>query len=168
MAKHPTLPRKLNTVQHGLSRYLPPLDYSHDNPRYGHRCYTCTEPAIIQYDPPRPKHMPYWAVAQIDTQLTAYYRKLFQQQFGIALYAPAFDAHVSILRGIPTPKMDSEWGYLDQQPCTIHYDNRIWYNHQHVWLNTYFPEYFAIRQFYNIPLWNTQLFGHITIGKFTP
>lgn len=168
MVKHTSLSRKLAFVNNTLTRELPVLSYSHHNTRYGHRCYSHTEPAIIQYDPPRPKPTPYWCIAHVDPALTAYYRTLFQQHFGYKLYPPAFDAHVSILRGMPTPKMDTEWGFLNLQPCTIHYDHRIWYNQQHVWLNTYFDEYFQIRAFYEVPQWNTQLFGHITIGKFTP
>ena len=151
-----------------LSRVIVANSHSLENERYGHRCYTLSTAGVIVYDPPRPKTMPYWCIASIDKDITAFYRKLFESKFGVSLYAPAFDAHVSILRGRPTPKMDTDWGYLHNTSCEIWYDHRLWYNHQHVWVNTYFPEYFQIREYYDVPCWNTKLFGHLTIGKFNP
>lgn len=35
-----------------------------------------------------------------------------------------------------------------------------------IWLNSYCEEYFTLREFYEIPDWNTKDFSHITIGKF--
>lgn len=151
-----------------FQKTLSALDYSPDNARYGHRCYTLETAGTIKYDPPRPKNSPYWCVAEVDKGITAYYRSLFEKFFKVPLYAPAFDAHVSILRGMPTPRMDTHWGYLDNTDVVIQYDHRIWYNEQHVWINTYFPEYFKIREYYEVPKWNETLFGHMTIGKFTP
>jgi hypothetical protein len=62
--------------------------------------------------------------------------------------------------------MDSDWGFLDGKNVEIWYDSNLYWNEQHVWLNTYSKEFFQLREYYDIPDWNTKSFGHLTIGKF--
>ena len=138
------------------------------NKRYGHRCYTFSIEGIIVYDPERGrKGSSHWCIIEIDREITAYYRYQFKKQFGIVLFAPAYDAHVSLLKGIETPKMTTDWKKLDGKKVIVHYDSNLYWNDKHVWLNTYCEEYFDLREFYEIPDWNTKDFGHLTVGKFT-
>lgn len=146
---------------------LLPDESAPENKLFGHRCYSLSTTGIIVYDPVRPKQQnaPFWCVAEIDKDITAYYRQQFLKRFGVELYAPAFDAHVSIMKGYQNDKILSEWKYKDQTDVIIQFDHRMWWNDKHVWLNTYFPEFFEIRQFYEIKNENR---GHLTIGKFKP
>lgn len=141
------------------------------HPRFGHRCYTFQTPGVIHYDPQRGKKIdPYWCIIEADKELTRYYRAQFKTRYGIELYPPSFDAHVSLLRGEAehTPKMDTQWGFFKDKEVEIWYDSNIYWNNQHVWLNTYCEQYFDIREFYDVRDWNTKDFGHLTIGKFKP
>lgn len=135
--------------------------------RYGHRCYTLSIEGKICYDPSRGKKTDqYWCIIEIDKEITRYYRYLFKKRFGYDLYSPSFDAHVSLLKGFHTNKMDENWKHMDGKIVEIQYDSKLYWNEKHVWLNTYCPEYFELREYYNIPEWNTKDFGHLTVGKF--
>jgi hypothetical protein len=145
------------------------LDNSYNpiHSRFGHRCYTFSTDGVIQYDPPRGnKTESHWCILDVNKGITEYYRNQFKKKFGIVLFKPAFDAHVSVLKGLHTPKMDSDWGFLDGKNVEIWYDSNLYWNEQHVWLNTYSKEFFQLREYYDIPDWNTKSFGHLTIGKF--
>ena len=137
------------------------------NKRYGHRCYTFKTEGRIVYNPTRGKKTdPHWCIIELDKEITRYYRYLFKKRFGYDLYSPSFDAHVSLLKGFETPKMSTEWKNLDGKVVEVLYDSNLYWNHQHVWLNSYCEEYFTLREFYEIPDWNTKDFSHITVGKF--
>ena len=142
-----------------------------ENTRYGHRCYTFSMPGVVCYDPVRGnKTSPHWCIIEIDKEITRYYRTQFKKRFGIELYAPSFDAHISTLRGEAeyTNQMQENWKYLNSRQVEIWYDSNLYWNNQHVWLNTYCQEYFDIREYYSVENWNTKDFSHLTIGKFTP
>lgn len=145
--------------------------YSENHPRFGHRCYHFSTTGKIIYDPnpDKKKREPYWCIADVEKDITKYYREQFKKKFGIILYKPAFDAHVSVLKGLEskTDKMDTNWGYLEGKEVEIWYDPNIYWNEKHVWLNTYCQDYFDIREYYDVPEWNTKDFSHLTIGKFT-
>lgn len=143
--------------------------YNPINQKFGHRCYTFNTNGVIQYDPPRGNKIdPHWCVLDMDKGITEYYRHQFKKKFGITLFKPAFDAHVSVLKGLHTPKMNTDWGFLNGKEVEVWYDSNIYWNEQHVWVNTYCHEFFQLREFYDIPDWNTKEFSHLTIGKFTP
>lgn len=77
------------------------------NKRYGHRCYTFKTEGRIVYDPSRGKKTdPHWCIIEVDKEITRYYRYLFKKRFGYDLYSPSFDAHVSLLKGFETPKIE--------------------------------------------------------------
>lgn len=138
---------------------------------FGHRCYTFTTNGKIIYDPKdRKKSETFWCIIDIEKELTRYYREQFKKKFGVILYAPAFDAHISLLRGEgeSTEKMSNDWGYLDKKEVEVAYDSNIYWNSQHVWLNTYCEDYFEVRKYYDVEDWNTKNFSHLTIGKFRP
>lgn len=143
------------------------------NSRYGHRCYIFEMSGRVCYDPHngrQSKHEDYWCVINVNREITRYYREQFRRKFGILLYAPAFDAHISVLRGMKhsTPKMDENWEYLNNKDVEIYYDSDLYWNNNHVWINTYCKEYFNIREYYGVADWNVSNFSHLTIGKFLP
>lgn len=144
---------------------------SPNHPKYGHRCYTFQTEGRIIYDPLRAgKASSYWAIIEMDKELTRYYREQFKKKFGIILFSPAFDAHISLIRGDyeKTKEMDKNWKYLDGKIVEVWYDSNLYWNEKHVWLNTYCEEYFKIREEYNVVGWNEKDFSHITVGKFNP
>lgn len=152
-------------------KYISDNTHSPHHSKFGHRCYTFSTTGVIHYDPNSRKHNEkHWCIIDIEKELTRYYREQFKKQFGIILYAPAFDAHVSVLRGAVEykPKMDESWKYLDKKTVEVAYDSNIYWNERHVWLNTYCADYFDIREFYGVTDWNNKDFSHLTIGKFTP
>lgn len=54
----------------------------------------------IVYDPFRAgKKEPYWCVVEVDTEITRYYRWWLQKEKHIILQKPAWDAHISVVRG---------------------------------------------------------------------
>lgn len=139
--------------------------------RFRYRCYNFNTQGKVHYDPARGgKTEPSWCIIETDKEITRYYRELFKKKTGIILYAPAFDAHVSVLRGESerTEKMANNWKFLDGKETKIWYDPNICWNERHVWLNTYSQDYFDIREYYDVPNWNTMSFSHLTIGKFKP
>lgn len=56
----------------------------------------------IQYDPPRgdmQRRTKWWCIAKVDREITRYYRWWLQKEKHIILQQPAWDAHISIIRG---------------------------------------------------------------------
>ena len=61
-----------------------------------------TSTGRIQYDPPRGKmknKTQYWAVVNVDKEITRYFRWWVEKALHIKLYQPSWDAHISIIRG---------------------------------------------------------------------
>jgi hypothetical protein len=57
---------------------------------------------IIIYDPPRgkmKKKTDWWAVVEIDKEITRYFRWWVERELNIKLQKPSWDAHISIVRG---------------------------------------------------------------------
>lgn len=145
-------------------------NYNPINLRYGHRCYVFSTTGTIIYNPNNSKRAePFWCIIDIEKDITRYYRELFKKKTGIILHSPAFDAHVSVLKGLEqaTEKMKTHWEYLNGKIVEVHYDPNIYWNEKHVWINTYCKEYFDLREYYGVLDWNTKDFSHLTIGKFT-
>jgi hypothetical protein len=70
--------------------------------------------AKIVYDPYRGgmKHrVDWWCVAEVDREITRYYRWWLQKEFHLHdMLQPSWDAHISIIRGEkPTPKLMHLW-----------------------------------------------------------
>ena len=56
----------------------------------------------VVYDPPRPgmkKKVKGWCVVPVDTEITRYYRWWIENRYHIRLFKPAWNAHISIVRG---------------------------------------------------------------------
>lgn len=61
-----------------------------------------TSSCRIVYDPYRggmTRKTSRWCVAEVDREITRYYRYQVLKRYGIALYPPSWDAHISIVRG---------------------------------------------------------------------
>jgi len=62
----------------------------------------------LVYDPYRGdmKHRTeWWCVVQIDREITRYYRYWVRQRYGIELFQPSWDAHISVVRGEKPPRL---------------------------------------------------------------
>ena len=73
----------------------------------------------IVYDPFRAgmkKRTEWWAVIEVDKEITRYYRWWLQRTYHLQLDAPAWDAHISIFRGEkPKPELQHLWKKYDGQ-----------------------------------------------------
>lgn len=65
--------------------------------------YKCL--ATLTYDPVRGKMKtdPWWLLADVDMELTRYYRWWVKKEMGIELKKPSWDAHATVVRGIEPP-----------------------------------------------------------------
>lgn len=90
----------------------------------------------LQYDPPRDglKNQPgrkqrtdWWAVVHIPRDITRYYRWLTAKNIpGLKLYAPAWDAHVSVIRGErPSQNKINLWKKYEGERIDMWYDTDI-------------------------------------------
>lgn len=84
---------------------------------------------IIKYDPHRfgmKKKTEWWAVVQVDREITRYFRWWVQRQFHVELSSPSWDAHVSIIRG-ERPSRDKRhlWKKYHNQKIDFRYSNII-------------------------------------------
>ena len=60
----------------------------------------------IVYNPPRPglkMQKEWWAVVNVDREITRYFRWWVKQELDIELHKPSCDAHISIIRGEKPP-----------------------------------------------------------------
>lgn len=84
----------------------------------------------LQYDPDRgglrnrvgeKQRTNWWAVVNVSRELTRYYRWLTCKEVpGLRLHAPAFDAHVSLIRGErPRPGTEHLWKKYDGELITM-------------------------------------------------
>jgi hypothetical protein len=136
-----------------------------------HRCYTFESSGIIVYDPYRKgKEEPWSAVVEVNPEITDYYRYHFLNEFKISLIKPNWKPHISLFRGVIDyrPKMKKYWKERHGEKIKFVYTHELFWNKEYVWLNTYFPEFFELRE--KMGLTSTHLhnetWGHLTIGKF--
>lgn len=142
---------------------------------------------IIKYDPPRPgmaRRTQGWCVALVDREITRYFRWFVNKNvinpLGIdvqgslkkypfvPLHQPAWDAHISILRGeghrLPQ-NMRGLWGKYEGMKMDFYYDMSV---HRagkkpDFWIvNVHSPDMMDIRQELRLPT-NWPL--HLTIGR---
>lgn len=142
-----------------------------ENLNLRHRCYEFESTGTIVYDPYRKgKEEPWSAVVEVNSELTDYYRRLFLQEFNIQLLAANWKPHISLFRGMMEyrPEMKKFWKERNGEKVKFVYTHELFWNDSHVWINTYFPEFFELRE--KMGLAKTHLdnetWGHITIGKF--
>lgn len=136
-----------------------------------HRCYFFESTGRINYDPVRNNHSEPWsAIIEIDQDIANYYRYLFNSYFNHSIIKPNWKPHISLFKGINeyNPDMQKYWKELDGKEIKFVYTKDIFWNENFVWLNTYFPEYFELREKMGLKEShkNNENWSHITIGKF--
>jgi len=124
----------------------------------------------IVYDPNRhgmKNKTQWWAVVNIDREITRYYRWWVQKEFHIELADPSWDAHISIIRGErpPSDKMHL-WKKYHGEHIEFKYGHNVRQGRRdeglywHVDVES--PQLIAIRDEFGFPSdWKL----HITIGR---
>ena len=134
-----------------------------------------TSTGIIQYDPPRGKmkrKTEWWAVANVDKEITRYFRWWVQNRYHIKLAQPSWDAHISIIRGERPPENKIDlWKKYDGQKIEFTYslevrqsgDTTGWDRPNHYWfVNVQCPLLKQIRQEFGF---KSDWSQHLTIGR---
>lgn len=136
-----------------------------------HRCYEFQSVGTVIYNPKRSGGAEPWsAIIETDQDIVDYYRYLFLCHFKISLLKPNWKSHISLVRGIGeyTPLVEQYWKEMDGEQVDFAYTHEVFWNETFVWVNTYCPSYFQLRE--KMGLGETHQFmhnwGHITIGKF--
>jgi len=134
-----------------------------------------TSTGIIKYDPHRfgmKKKTQWWAVVEVDKEITRYFRWWVMKNYWIDLCQPSWDAHISIIRGErpPEDKMDL-WKKYNGQKIEFEYslnvrrsgDTTGWDRPDSYWfVEVKCPLLTQIRDEFGFPSnWNQ----HITIGR---
>jgi hypothetical protein len=88
-----------------------------------------TGTGTIKYDPFRfgmKNKTKWWAIVQVDKEITRYYRWWVKNQFWIDLCQPSWDAHISIIRG-ETPNINKRhlWKKYDKQKIEFIYQHNV-------------------------------------------
>ncbi len=132
-----------------------------------HRCYSFSTSGKIVYDPDRKKmknRTTHWAVIEVDDEIANYYRSMFYDHFNIQLVKPSWETHLSVLKGYNNTDTSIPWGFKDGDIVQVEYNNELFWDENHVWLNAHSDSIFEIREHYGI--FSALDSGHITIGKF--
>ncbi len=83
----------------------------------------------IKYDPHRgrmKKKTNWWAVVNIDREITRYYRWWVKKELHIDLCQPSWDAHISIIRGErPPEELQRLWKKYDGQRVEFKYKHHV-------------------------------------------
>jgi len=134
-----------------------------------------TSIGTIIYDPHRGKmksKTKWWAVVNVDREITRYYRWWVMNRYWIKLHQPSWDAHVSIVRGEkPEPELMHLWKKYHGKRIEFQYkhyvrqsgDTTVWDRPDHYWfVDVNCPFLLDIRRELNRPCnWNL----HLTIGR---
>ena len=91
---------------------------------------TLTGYGKVIYDPYRgamKRKTRWWAVASVDREITRYYRWWLQRELHLKrLFAPAWDAHISIVRGEePRDELKNLWGRLHEWKVPFEYSHNV-------------------------------------------
>lgn len=132
-----------------------------------HRCLAFRTDGQIVYDPDRKgmkNNTQHWAIINVDDEISAYYRYLFEKQFHITLDKPSWASHLSVLKNYTDMDKSIPWNYRDREIVEVVYGHELFWNEDHVWINCYSEAVDDLRNHYSIrSLYDT---GHITIGRF--
>ena len=83
----------------------------------------------IKYDPYRggmKRRTNWWAVVEIDREITRYFRWWVKKEFWIDLKQPSWDAHISIIRGEKPPEhLRHLWKKYDGQRVEFKYKHHV-------------------------------------------
>jgi len=123
----------------------------------------------IIYDPPRPgmkKNKDWWVIFSVDREITRYFRWQILWNWGIKLYQPSWDAHISIIRG-ERPANDKMhlWKKFHGQKFKFKYSNKVFQadNKPEFWyIHAQSPIIKEIREDFGF---QSDWTSHITVGK---
>jgi len=83
----------------------------------------------IRYDPPRGRmkgRTAWWAVVEVDREITRYYRWWVMNKYWIKLHQPSWDAHISIVRGEePADHLKHLWKKYDGHFVDFEYSHNV-------------------------------------------
>lgn len=134
-----------------------------------------TSTGIIKYDPPRgkmKKKIDWWAVVNVDREITRYFRWWIKKEYWITLAQPSWDAHISIIRGErpPNDKINL-WKKYDGLKIEFTYDLNVrqsgdttgWDRPNHFWfVEVHCP---LLKQIRNEFGFNSNWSQHLTVGR---
>ena len=111
---------------------------------------------------------PYWAIIQLECDISEYYAWFLQRRYGISVIKPLWGPHVSVIRGeicdkLIWDKFKSEFNNKDIQ---FEYENGFKTNGQHWWLRVVCDEMKQMRE--NMGYQSNGIGLHLTIGKPKP
>jgi len=127
----------------------------------------------IVYDPYRGQmknKTTWWCVVDVDKEITRYYRWWVWRKYGIELYQPSWDAHISVIRGEkPSTDKMNLWKKYHKQIVDFKYEHNVrWAGdkegvYKHYWFVVIdCPFLIDIRKEFDLPHdWRL----HLTIGR---
>lgn len=93
------------------------------------KTYEFTVPARIVYDPYRGAgnlSNKWWCVAELDKEVTRYYRWWIKSRYHIELFEPSWNAHISIIRGEEPPADKKHlWGKYNGETVMAKYSHFV-------------------------------------------
>lgn len=125
----------------------------------------------VVYDPFRAQMKAktnWWAVIEVNKEITRYYRWWLERRYHLRLDAPAWDAHISLFRGEkPRPELMDLWKKHQGRQIQFQYGPELYKSEsadgRHFWLlDVVCPEYIEMRKEMKRP---TDFPPHITIGR---
>lgn len=130
--------------------------------------YPYESTGVIRYDPSRfgmKKNTSWWCIATVDREITRYYRYWISKTYGLKVYEPSWNAHISIIRGEkPRDDLMHLWKKYDGVKVKYRYTNMVLPNTKGKFFAVTIdsPEMTAIRQEFGLKHdWNL----HITVGR---
>lgn len=128
---------------------------------------------VIKYDPYRAdmkRRTNYWCIVEVDREITRYYRWWLKRELHVKeLQQPAWDAHISIIRGEPQCKKHPElWKKYHGEKVDFLYEHGHLRSHpdpaggRFWWVDVECPKLALIRKEMELPVgWRF----HITVGR---
>jgi len=110
---------------HTIGDYTYPFEDINARPEkiiYNHKGF-----GFVHYNPERPgmkRNTDWWCILKINKDITRYYRYWIYNRYGIKLYPPAWDAHISIVRGQEPPN-NGYWEKYNNTRLEFYYSDWV-------------------------------------------
>lgn len=130
--------------------------------------YPYTGYAYIKYDPYRAqmkRRTNWWCIATVDREISRYYRYWIKKIYGLETHSPAWDCHISVIRGEkPLDDLMHLWKKYDGLKIEFKYSNIVCPNNNGKFfaIKVESNDLLHIRKELQLP---TDYGLHITIGK---
>jgi len=120
----------------------------------------------IIYDPYRDgmkNRTHWWAVVNVDTEITRYYRWWVMNRYLLKLHSPSWDAHISVIRGEkPPPHLTHLWKKYHNQSIEFKYSHIVRQSGDYWFVEVDSPHLIEIRKEFELPSsWKL----HLTVGR---